>query len=71
MQSDDRLAVDNLLHLASLKHGAVGIFEWFGEFGYFFARLIRRGFLPPYEGGELIRQMDEIGSKSLPLVALA
>jgi phospholipid/cholesterol/gamma-HCH transport system permease protein len=26
---------------------------------------------PPYEGRELLRQMDEIGSKSLPLVALA
>lgn len=26
---------------------------------------------PPYEGRELVRQLDEIGSKSLPLVALA
>jgi ABC-type transporter Mla maintaining outer membrane lipid asymmetry permease subunit MlaE len=26
---------------------------------------------PPYEGRELIRQLDEVGSKSLPLVAMA
>ena len=45
--------------------------EWFGELGIFCARLVRAAFAPPFEGRELIRQMDEIGSKSLPLVALA
>src|SRR5579859_472713 len=29
------------------------------------------GLYPPFEGRELVRQLDEIGSKSLPLVALA
>ena len=33
--------------------------------------LFRSALTPPYEGKELLRQMDEIGSKSLPLVALA
>ena len=46
-------------------------FEWFGELGLFCGRLLRAVLFPPYEGGELIRQMDEIGSKSVLLVALA
>ena len=46
-------------------------FEWFGEFGAFCARVARVAFTPPFEFRELIRQMDAIGSKSLPLAALA
>src|SRR5260370_15860920 len=46
-------------------------FEWFGEFGLFCWRMAKAALTPPYEGRELIRQMDNIGSKSLPLVALA
>jgi phospholipid/cholesterol/gamma-HCH transport system permease protein len=49
----------------------ISFFEWLGELGLFCARLSRAAFAPPYEGRELIRQMDEVGSKSLPLVALA
>jgi phospholipid/cholesterol/gamma-HCH transport system permease protein len=45
-------------------------FEWFGELGQFCMQ-IAKAFLPPYEGRELVRQLDAIGSKSLPLVALA
>src|SRR5437879_6024212 len=48
-----------------------GVFEWFGELGLFCIRLIRAALTPPYEFGELLRQCDAIGSKSLPLVALA
>src|SRR3989442_14677714 len=47
------------------------VFEWFGELGFFCARLFRAALVPPYEFGELLRQCDEIGSKSLPLVGLA
>ena len=46
-------------------------FEWFGELGLFVLRIVRAAITPPYEGRELLRQMDEIGAKSLPLVALA
>src|SRR5712675_764925 len=46
-------------------------FEWFGELGIFCARVFRAAAVPPYEFGELLRQCDAIGSKSLPLVALA
>jgi phospholipid/cholesterol/gamma-HCH transport system permease protein len=46
-------------------------FEWFGELGLFVGRLFRAILSPPFEGRELIRQMDAVGSRSLPLVALA
>jgi phospholipid/cholesterol/gamma-HCH transport system permease protein len=46
-------------------------FEWFGDLGIFFWRVLRAAVTPPYEFRELFRQLDEIGSKSLPLVALA
>ena len=48
-----------------------GFFAWFGELALFCWRLARVAFVPPWEGSELVRQMDAIGSKSLPLVALA
>src|SRR6266478_6638719 len=46
-------------------------FEWFGELGIFCGRVARAAVTPPYEVAELVRQMDAIGSKSLPLVAMA
>lgn len=49
----------------------VSVFAWFGELGIFIWRLIRAAVVPPYEFRELIRQMDEIGAKSFPVVALA
>jgi phospholipid/cholesterol/gamma-HCH transport system permease protein len=45
--------------------------EWFGDLGVFFWRVVRAAVTPPFEVRELFRQLDEIGSKSLPLVALA
>ncbi|HEV2231857.1 MAG TPA: ABC transporter permease [Terriglobia bacterium] len=53
------------------NHIVHSFFEWFGELGIFCARVISAAFNPPYEGRELFHQLDEIGSKSLPLVALA
>ena len=49
----------------------VSAVKWFGELGAFTNRVVRATLLPPYEFGELIRQCDSIGSKSLPLVCLA
>ena len=46
-------------------------FEWFGELGIFAGRVARTAFVPPWEGRELLAQLDEIGSRSFPLVALA
>jgi phospholipid/cholesterol/gamma-HCH transport system permease protein len=48
-----------------------GFFEWFGNLGIFFWQVLRAAVTPPYEWRELIRQLDEVGSMSLPLVALA
>ena len=45
--------------------------EWFGNLGIFFWQVLRAGVTPPFEFAELFRQLDEVGSKSLPLVALA
>src|SRR5579871_1710478 len=47
------------------------VFEWFGELGIFCGRMARATFRGPFEVREFIRQLDEIGSKTLPLVALA
>src|ERR1700674_4994428 len=46
-------------------------FEWFGDLGLFAWQVVRAAVRRPFEGRELFRQLDEIGSKSLPLVALA
>jgi len=52
--------------------GPIGkFFEWFGDLSLFFWRTVRAAVTPPFEFRELFRQLDEIGSKSLPLVALA
>ncbi len=49
----------------------IGFFEWFGSLGIFSWKVLRAAITPPYEWRELIRQLDEVGSQSLPLVALA
>jgi phospholipid/cholesterol/gamma-HCH transport system permease protein len=55
----------------SLGHNLVGFFDWFGSLGLFFWKVLHAVVTPPYEWRELIRQLDEVGSQSLPLVALA
>ena len=61
--------------LSSLAGSTVGVFtgffEWFGNLGIFSWRVLKAVVTPPYEWRELFRQLDEVGSKSLPLVALA
>jgi phospholipid/cholesterol/gamma-HCH transport system permease protein len=47
------------------------LFEWFGELALFCGRVARVAFTRPFEGAELLKQMDSIGARSLPLVALA
>jgi phospholipid/cholesterol/gamma-HCH transport system permease protein len=49
----------------------IKFFEWFGEFGSFCGRLARTAFVPPYERQEFVHQLDEVGARSLLLVALA
>src|SRR5215470_2494950 len=59
------------LRSPSIKKSFVAFFEWFGDLGAFCGRLIWAACTPPYEIQEFIHQFDELGSKSLPLVALA
>jgi phospholipid/cholesterol/gamma-HCH transport system permease protein len=49
----------------------IHFFSWFGNLGIFAWRVLRAAVTPPFEWRELIRQLDEVGSQSLPLVALA
>jgi phospholipid/cholesterol/gamma-HCH transport system permease protein len=57
--------------LKNAKSIVIHAFEWFGELSTFGGRFFHAVLTPPFELRELIRQCDEIGSKSLPLVALA
>jgi phospholipid/cholesterol/gamma-HCH transport system permease protein len=57
--------------LAAIWSPINGFLEWFGGLGIFTWRVMRSVAKPPFEGRELLRQLDEIGSKSFPLVALA
>jgi phospholipid/cholesterol/gamma-HCH transport system permease protein len=45
--------------------------EWFGDLGSFSWKVLCASVARPFELREIIRQLDEIGSKSLPLVALS
>jgi phospholipid/cholesterol/gamma-HCH transport system permease protein len=45
--------------------------EWFGDLVQFSWKVICAAFARPFEFREIFRQLDEIGSKSFPLVALA
>jgi len=57
--------------LPDIKKVVVSFFEWFGNLGLFCARFVWAAIAPPYEGKEFVRQFDDLGAKSLPLVALA
>ncbi len=57
--------------LAGARNLVVKFFEWFGNLSIFCGRVVRAIFVPPYEVREFLHQFDELGSKSLPLVALA
>jgi phospholipid/cholesterol/gamma-HCH transport system permease protein len=56
---------------SSSKNVITEFLEWFGELAMFSWQVARAAVTPPFEFRELFRQLDEIGSKSLPLVALA
>jgi phospholipid/cholesterol/gamma-HCH transport system permease protein len=44
---------------------------WFGDLASFFGLVVRATFTRPFEMQEFLRQLDSIGAKSFPLVALA
>ncbi len=61
----------DLAIVAGAQSSLLSMFEWFGDFGIFCKRVLRATFTAPFEGREFLRQLDSIGSQSLPLVALA
>ena len=44
---------------SSIESAAAEFFEWFGELGIFFSRVVRAAVTPPFEFRELVRQLDE------------
>jgi phospholipid/cholesterol/gamma-HCH transport system permease protein len=59
------------MNFPSAMSFVISFFEWFGDLGIFCGRTAKSAFTPPFEFREFVRQLDAIGSKSLPLVALA
>jgi phospholipid/cholesterol/gamma-HCH transport system permease protein len=55
----------------AIKEPAFKLLAWFGDFGKFCWRVAATLLYRPFEFGEFLRQLDTIGSKSLPLVVLA
>jgi phospholipid/cholesterol/gamma-HCH transport system permease protein len=58
-------------HSPNHRNPFISFFEWFGNLTLFSWQFLRGALTPPYEGREFLHQFDELGSKSLPLVALA
>lgn len=44
-------------------------FRWIGDLALFGFKAIRESFRPPFEGREILRQIFEVGWRSLPLIA--
>jgi len=63
--------IDSAGLLSATTDAVVKFFEWFGNLAMFCGRLIRSAVTPPYEIREFVHQFDELGAKSLPVVALA
>jgi phospholipid/cholesterol/gamma-HCH transport system permease protein len=45
--------------------------SWCGDLSLFAARSVREALRPPYEVGETMRQLYELGVRSIPLIAIA
>jgi phospholipid/cholesterol/gamma-HCH transport system permease protein len=63
-----RLAMDDVRAFGKPFQAMV---EWVGDLGFFSWRVAKAIFSRPFEGAEFLRQLDAIGAKSLPLIALA
>jgi phospholipid/cholesterol/gamma-HCH transport system permease protein len=54
-----------------ITRALISFFAWFGEFGEHCRQIVRGVVSHGFEWREIVHQMDEIGAKSWPLVALA
>jgi phospholipid/cholesterol/gamma-HCH transport system permease protein len=64
-------SADTVTSSITISEPFVKFFGWFGDFGRFCWNVVLAIFNWPFEGAEFFRQLDVIGSKSLPLVVLA
>jgi phospholipid/cholesterol/gamma-HCH transport system permease protein len=55
----------------SLSYPLVGLFDWCGELGLFAWRALVTAFTSRFSFRDFVRQLDEVGARSVPLVALA
>ncbi len=49
----------------------LGLLRWLGEFSLFIGKVLRSAHKPPYHWREIGRQMDDVGTRSFPLVGVA
>jgi phospholipid/cholesterol/gamma-HCH transport system permease protein len=54
-----------------LKSSFTGVLSGIGQMAYLWADALRYGFRRPYETQSLLAQMDEIGVRSVPIVAVS
>jgi phospholipid/cholesterol/gamma-HCH transport system permease protein len=71
VMADSATRIEPIRSPSTIRDLLLKFFEWFGNLSIFCSRWVRAAFTPPYELQELVHQFDELGSKSLPLVALA
>jgi phospholipid/cholesterol/gamma-HCH transport system permease protein len=57
--------------VGTIGAAALSGLAWFGTLTFFGLRAIRDAFRPPFEISEVIRQIYEVGWRSLPLIAAA
>jgi phospholipid/cholesterol/gamma-HCH transport system permease protein len=57
--------------LETVGSGILLAAAWFGELSIFAARSVREALRPPFEVGETLRQLYELGVRSVPLIAVA
>jgi phospholipid/cholesterol/gamma-HCH transport system permease protein len=55
--------------LESVGAALMAVLAWIGDVALWGVRAVRDAFLPPYEFGEIARQVFEIGWRSTPLIA--
>src|SRR5947209_5869271 len=57
--------------LRTVRSLFVSMVEWLGDLSIFCRRLAVAAVTPPFEGAEIVRQMDAVGTRSLLVIALA
>jgi phospholipid/cholesterol/gamma-HCH transport system permease protein len=62
---------NSLAIIVAAQSFLLSVLEWFGRLAIFCKRALKATFTAPFEGREFLRQLDNIGSQSLPLVVLA